>query len=48
MKRLWDKAEWMAKEAYFINNNIIELKEEYKGVLPNSSSTADQAATVTY
>jgi hypothetical protein len=37
----------MAREVYFINNNIIELKE-YKGVLPNNLSAANQAATVTY
>ena len=41
MKRLWDKAEQMAREVYFINNNIIELEEECKGVLPDSSSAAD-------
>jgi len=38
----------MAREVYFINNNIIKLKEECKGVLPNNSSAADQAATITY
>ena len=31
-----------------MNNNIIELEEEYKGVLPDDSSAADQAATITY
>jgi len=31
----------MAKEAYFINNNIIELKKECKGVSPNDSSAAN-------
>ena len=38
----------MTKKAYFINNNTMELKEEYKGVLPNNLSAADQAATITY
>ena len=38
----------MARKTYFINNNIIKLKEEYKGILPNNLSAADQAATVTY
>jgi len=31
----------MAREAYFINNNIIELKEECKGVSPNGLSAAN-------
>jgi len=31
----------MAREVYFINNNIIELKEECKGILPNNLSAAD-------
>jgi len=31
----------MTREVYFINNNIIELKEEYKGVLPDDLSAAN-------
>jgi len=31
----------MAREVYFINNNIIELKKECKGVLLNNLSAAD-------
>jgi len=31
----------MAREAYFINNNIIKLKKECKGVLPNNLSATD-------
>jgi len=31
----------MAREVYFINNDIMELKEEYKGILPNSLSAAN-------
>ena len=31
----------MTREAYFINNNIIELKEECKGVLPDNLSAAN-------
>jgi len=38
----------MAREVYFINNNIIKLKKECKGVLFNSLSAANQAAIVTY
>ena len=38
----------MTKKTYFINNNIMELKEECKSVLLNNLSIADQAATVTY
>jgi len=48
MKRLQDNIERMAREAYFINNNIMELKKEYKGVLPNNLSAVNQAATITY
>jgi len=31
----------MAREVYFINNNIIELKEECKGVLFNNLSATN-------
>jgi len=31
----------MAREAYFINNNIMELKEECKGISLNSLSATD-------
>ena len=48
MKRLRDKAERMAREAYFMNNDTMELEKECKGVSPDDSSAADQAATVTY
>jgi len=31
----------MAREVYFINNDIIELEEECKGVLPDDLSAAN-------
>jgi len=31
----------MAREVYFINNDIIELKKKCKGVLPNNLNAAD-------
>jgi len=31
----------MTREVYFMNNDIMELKEEYKGVLPDDLSAAD-------
>ena len=31
-----------------MNNDTMELEEEDKGVSPNDSSAADQAATITY
>jgi len=31
----------MTREMYFINNDIIELKEECKGILLNNLSAAD-------
>ena len=31
----------MTRKAYFINNNTIKLKKEYKGVLLNNLSTTN-------
>ena len=48
IKHLQDKAERMTREAYFMNNDTMELEQECKGVSPDDLSAADQAATVTH